>query len=63
MHRLVEREVLEFIIPGGTKKWIILRELCQEFLEFFVVHKTEMPRFNVVKDFKREGIKLRMDFY
>ena len=32
MHRVVEWEVLEFIIPGGTKKWILLCESRQEFL-------------------------------
>ena len=50
MHRVVERGVLEFIIPGLTKKWIILRELYQDFLDFFVLYRTEMPRFNVVND-------------
>ena len=49
MHKLVEREVLEFLRPGGTKKWVILRDLRQGFLEFFVIQKTEMPLFNVVK--------------
>ena len=40
MCRVVEQEVLEFIIPGGTKKWIVFCMLRQEFLEFFVMHKT-----------------------
>ena len=51
MHRLVERELLEFIIPGGTKKWIILLESCQDFLDFVVMYKTEMPDFNGMKYF------------
>ena len=50
MSSVVEREVIEFIIPCGTKKWIILGELHQEFLEFFVMKKTEMPLVNVLKD-------------
>ena len=37
-------------------------ELRQEFLEFIVMHKTEMPRVNVVKDFLSKGIKLHNIF-
>ena len=50
MHRVVRREVLEFIRPGGIKRWIILDESCQEFLEFLVMHKTKIQFVNVVKD-------------
>ena len=50
MYRVVEREVLDFIIPGGTKNWIPLNEFRQDFLNFFVVYKTEMPCVNGVKD-------------
>ena len=62
MCRVVEGEVLEFIIPCGTKSWIILGELCQEFIEFFLMHKTETPLVNVSKDVLREGIKLLTNF-
>ena len=34
MHRVVEREVLKFIIPHGTKNYIILGKLRQDFLNF-----------------------------
>ena len=34
MCRVVKGEVIEFRIPGGTKKWMLLRELCQYFIEF-----------------------------
>ena len=50
MHRVVRQEVLEFIRPRGMKKWIILDESCQEFLEFLVMHKTKIQFVNVVKD-------------
>ena len=60
--RVVEREFIDLIIPGGTKKWIILRESCQEFLYFFVIHKTEIPHVNVVKYVRRGGIKMHMNF-
>ena len=40
MHRVVKREVLEFIRPRGTKNWILLGESCHGFLDFFVMHKT-----------------------
>ena len=40
------------------KNQIILGELNQEFLEFCVIHKTEMALVNFVKDFQREGIKM-----
>ena len=66
--RVVERGVLEFIIPGGMNKWIILRDSRQDFLGFFVMYETEITRVNVVKDVRREGIKLcvffmNRDFY
>ena len=38
--RVVKQKVLDFILPGGTKKWIILCDLLEDFLEFFVMHKT-----------------------
>ena len=63
MHRVVRKEVLEFIIPSGTKQCIILRDLRQDFLCFFVMYKTEMPRVNAVKDVQRQGIKLCTNFY
>ena len=50
MRGIFKREVIEFITPCGTKKWIILRELCQYFLEFVIMHETEMTRVNGVKD-------------
>ena len=34
MHRVVRPDVPEFIRPGETKKWIILDESCQNFLDF-----------------------------
>ena len=37
-------------------------ELRQEFIDFFVMHKTEMTFVNVVKNFQREGIKLGKNF-
>ena len=49
---------LEFIRPGGTKRWIILCDLRQDFLEFVVMYKTEIPRVNGMKDVQREGIEL-----
>ena len=33
-----------------------MRELHQDFIELFVMHKTEIPRVNVVKDIRREVI-------
>ena len=48
MFRVAEREVLDFIIPGGTKKWILLCGSRQDFLVFSVMYKTEIPRVNVV---------------
>ena len=49
MRMLVERDVLDFIIYSGTKKWIVLIDSLQYFLEFVVMHETEMPRVNGVK--------------
>ena len=37
-------------------------ESHQDFIEFFVMHKTEIPLVNVVKGVWREGIKLRIVF-
>ena len=62
MRRLSEREVLEFIITSGMKKWIILSDLRQYFIEFVVMHGIEMPRGNGVKYVLREVIKL-YDFF
>ena len=59
---LVKREVFEFIIPRGTKNWILLGELRQDFIEVFMMHKTEMPLVNVEKYVQKEGIKMRMNF-
>ena len=59
MSRVVKPEVLEFIIPCGTNNWILLGDLRQDFLEFFVMNKTENPLVNFAKDVQREGIKLR----
>ena len=50
MHRLVKQEVLEFIIPGGTKRLILLCKLLQNFLEFVVMHETEILCINGMKD-------------
>ena len=56
-------EVLDLIIPGGMKKWIILSESRQDFLEFFVMQNTEMPCVNFMKDVQRVGVlKLHADF-
>ena len=49
MRMLVERDVLDFIIYSGTKNWIVLIDSLQYFLEFVVMHETEMPRVNGVK--------------
>ena len=62
MHRVFEREVIGFIRSRGRKKWILLGDLCQEFIEVFVMHKNGIPLVNVEKDFQREGIKLRASF-
>ena len=51
------QEVLEFIIPGGTKKWVLLSESCQDFLELVVMGNTEIPLDNSMKDVQREDIK------
>ena len=40
MHKVVERDVLELIIPGGIKKWVFLCELRQDFLEVVAVYET-----------------------
>ena len=58
MLRVVEQEVLEFIIPVGMKKWIILRELIQDFLEVYLIYETEILCVNIMKGVLREGIKL-----
>ena len=63
MHRVVEREVLEFIIPGGTKGWILLCGSRQDSLEFLVMYNTGMLGVNCMKDFRREGIKLCAVFW
>ena len=62
MCRVLEWEVLECIRPGGMKKCILLRELHQAFLGFFMMHKTETPLVIVAKDVQKEGIKMRMNF-
>ena len=53
IHRVAEREEIDLITPVGTKKWILFRELRQDFLEIFVMQKTEIPRVNVVKYVRR----------
>ena len=40
MHRVIERDVLDFIRPGGNKKWILLCESRKDFIEVFVMYKT-----------------------
>ena len=62
MRRVVKREVLEIIIPRGMNNWIILGESRHEFLQFFMMHKTEMPLVNVAKNVQREDIKPRTNF-
>ena len=52
-----------FMIPYGNKKWILLRELYQDLLEFFVVYDTEMTLVNIVNDVERDGIRLCVFFY
>ena len=51
MYRVVEQELLDFIIPGGTKKWILLRESCKYFIDFFVIYEIAIPHVNGMKDF------------
>ena len=63
MLRLVEQEVIQFIRTYGTKNWIILGESHQGFTLKIVMHKTEMPPVNVLKDVQREGIQLRTNFW
>ena len=58
IHRSVKRDVLCFTRPSGTKKCILLCESRQDFLEFFVMYKTEIPRVNGMKDVQREVIEL-----
>ena len=58
MHRVVRREVLEFIRPGETKKWIILGESCQDFLNFLRYTRLKCKFVNIVNDVLTEGIKL-----
>ena len=55
MLRVVEHLILAFIIPGGTKKWILLRELRQEFINFFLIYYTERSRVNVANDAQKGG--------
>ena len=51
MYRVVEQELLYFIIPGGTKKWILLPESCKYFNEFDVMYETEIPHVHGMKVF------------
>ena len=37
MNKFVEREVLGFITTDGTKKWCLMCESRQDFVEFFVM--------------------------
>ena len=62
MHRVFKRGVLYFIRSGGTKNWILFGGSRQEFIEFFVMHKTGMSLAKVVKNVRREGIRLRTHF-
>ena len=58
MHRVVKWETLEFIRPGGTNKCILLFDLLQYFIEFFVMYETERPCVNGMQNVQREGIEL-----
>ena len=58
IHRVVEQELIQFIIPSGTKMWILLHDLCQHLLKLVVMYKTKIPRVDVMKGVQREGIKL-----
>ena len=62
MRRLVKQEATEFIIPCDIKKWILLVYLRHYFLEFLMMHKTEIPLVNVANGVQMEGIKLRTTF-
>ena len=53
MRIVVKWEVLEFIRTGVMKKWILLSESLQYFLELVVMYKTEMPCINGMKDVRR----------
>ena len=50
MRRVVGLDALEFIIPSGTKNWILLGDSLQYYIAFLSIHKTGMPFFNVAKD-------------
>ena len=63
MSRVVEWDVIELIMPCGTKKWVLLCGSFQEVFKFFVMHKTEMPHVNIMKDVQRKVIKLRTTFF
>ena len=58
MHRVVKWYILEFIGPGGTNKCILMFDLLQYFMEFFMMYETEIPRANGIKGVQREGIEL-----
>ena len=58
MHRVVKWDILEFMRPHGTNKWILLFDLRQDFLDFFVMYETDMPRVNGIKYFQRGSIEL-----
>ena len=46
---VIKQEILEFIRPGGMKKWILLCELHQEFLEFVVMYDPGISCVNGMK--------------
>ena len=62
MYRTVKRMVTDFVIFGVKKRWIILRELRQYSLEFFMMQKTKIALINIVKDVQRERKKLCTNF-
>ena len=58
MHSFVERDILELIRPGGTKKFILLWDSRPILLEFVMLYETEIPCYNCTKDVRREGIEV-----
>ena len=51
MHTVFERGLIEFVRPGGTKKWIVIRELHQDFVEDVIMHDTLISCVNGMKYF------------
>ena len=40
VYRVVEEDLLGFIRPGVTNRWVLMCDLCQPFLEIFDMDET-----------------------